>query len=388
MAAPSDPIRQTIDILGRLVAHPTVSQSPNLELIAYAADLLGGEGFRTSLISDPSGTRANLFASIGPDEDGGVVLSGHTDVVPVDGQEWSRDPFRATVDGGRIYGRGTSDMKGFLACVLASAPAYAATDLRRPIHIALTYDEEVGCDGARTMLEDLARTGPRPSAALIGEPTALTVVSAHKGCYEYTTEIRGVERHASLSAAGAGAIHAAARFIAELDRIADDFAAESPIGPFDPPATTINVGRIEGGVARNITAGWASFDWEVRPVRPGDAARVTERMDRFVADHLLPEMRAGFADAEVATTTVGAVAGLAPEEESEALELAQRLTGNREPRAVSFGTEAGLYQEQGISTVVCGPGHIEQAHTPDEFIEIVQLEACLQMLERLPFDLA
>jgi acetylornithine deacetylase len=377
-----------VEILGRLIGYPTVSERSNLDLIDYAVDGLDGQGFRLVTTHDASETKANLLATIGPDVDGGVILSGHTDVVPVEGQEWTRDPFRATVEEGRVWGRGATDMKGFIACALAMAPAMAAAELRRPIHLALTYDEEVGCNGARTMLADVIQSGRRPGAVIIGEPTEMKVVGAHKGCYEFTTEITGVERHASMSAGGAGAIHAAARFVGLLDSLADELSGRAPDdSPFSPPGTTINVGRIHGGVARNITAGSAVFEWEVRPVRADDAGFVTERVDAFVDEVLLPHMRREFPEATVTTTTVGAVGAFRPVPDSDAIQLAQRLTGMGDMGVVSFGTEAGLYQEAGIPAAVCGPGQIDQAHRPDEYIELAQLDACLGMLSRLVDEL-
>lgn len=377
-------IDRTVEILTRLVGYPTISTDSNLDLIDYAVDLLDKTGARVLTTTNPEGTKANIFATVGPEGDGGVVLSGHTDVVPVEGQDWTVDPFRATVDDGRLWGRGTTDMKGFIACVLAMAPTFAAADLKRPIHMALTYDEEEGCRGARVMLDRLGRTGPRPSVAVIGEPTGLGIVVAHKGCYEYTTEITGMERHASMSAAGAGAIHAAARFIAMLDALTTELAERAPAdSPFEPPGSTINVGTITGGVARNITAGSAVFDWELRPIDGEDTAFVLDRVDRFVAEVLLPGMREQFEKADVRTTEVGAVGGFRRERQGSAMTLASRITGSKEIGVVSFGTEAGLFQDLGISTVVCGPGSLDQAHKPDEFIEISQLDACLAMLHRL-----
>jgi acetylornithine deacetylase len=379
---------RAVEILARLVSFPTVSADSNLELIDYATQLLGPLGAGLVTTTNPEGTKANLFATLGPTIDGGVVLSGHTDVVPVEGQEWTRNPFLAEVAEDRVWGRGTTDMKGFLACALAMAPRFAEARLERPVHLALTYDEEEGCHGAKVMLEELARSGPHPSAAIVGEPTEFEIVIAHKGCYEFTTEIHGVERHASMSAAGAGAIHAAVSFIGELDRLADELATRAPAdSPFDPPATTINVGTIAGGVARNITAGSTVFDWEMRPVEPGDADFVLERMDRFVEETLLPKMREEFPEATITTSTVGAVGEFSRRPEGPGVALAQRLTGNQELSVVSFGTEAGLFQELGIATVVCGPGSLDQAHKPDEFIELDQLQRCLTVMERLLAEL-
>jgi len=377
-------IDQALGVLTQLVSYPTVSTDSNLDLIDYAADLLGKARARIVTTTDQEGVKANLYATIGPDLPGGVVLSGHTDVVPVAGQDWTVEPFRASKDAGRIWGRGTTDMKGFIACVLAMAPTFSAVDLERPIHVALTYDEEEGCRGAKVLLDELSRNGPLPSIALVGEPTELGVVVAHKGCYEYTTEVIGLEQHASMGAGGAGAIFAAARFIGMLEALAAELAERAPEdSPFDPSGATINVGRIAGGVARNITAASAVFDWEVRPVAAGEAEFVRDHVDRFVADVLLPDMRRQFEKADIRTTGVGAVGGFRLDRESPAASLASRLTGSGRHSVVSFGTEAGLFQNLGISTVVCGPGSLEQAHKPDEYIEISQLEGCLMMLHRL-----
>lgn len=379
---------RTVEILGRLVSFPTISSYGNLDLVDYATDLLARADARLSITEDPGGTKANVFATLGPEVDGGLVLSGHTDVVPVEGQSWTRDPFRLAIDGGRAWGRGTTDMKGFIACVLAMAPVMGSWDLAHPVHVALTYDEEVGCHGAKVMLADLARSGPKPAIAVVGEPTDQSIVIAHKGCYEYTTEIRGVERHASISAAGAGAIHAAARFVGMLDRLADEMAARAPAdSPFDPPGTTFNVGTISGGVARNITAGGVVFEWEMRPIDAPDRDYALETVERFVQEELLPSMRAEYPDAWLTTTTVGAVGGFERDSRGPGVALARRMAPGSELGVVSFGTEAGLYQELGISTVVLGPGSIHQAHKADEFIELSQLQTCLDSIARLEGEL-
>jgi acetylornithine deacetylase len=377
-------LHKTLEILGRLVAFPSVSLESNLDLIDYVVDLLLEAGFHCDVTIQPEGDRGNVFATVGPDNGGGVILSGHTAVVPVEGQDWSVDPFPLTIRDGRALGRGTTDMKGFIASVLALAPEIAARDLARPVHIALTADEEVGCHGARLMLSALTWPGQPPTSVFIGEPTDLAVIGAHKGCYEYTTIIHGVERHASMSAAGAGAIHAAVRYMALLDRLTDELVRRAPSdSPFDPPASTINVGRFEGGVARNITAGSASFEWELRPVQVSDLAFVLDSVTEFVEEALLPAMQTEFPDASIHTFEVGGVGAFLLEPDSPALHLAARVTGSTEVGAVSFGTEAGVYQEMGIAPVVCGPGSIEQAHRPDESIGLSDLEAGLTVLGRL-----
>ena len=377
-------IARTREILADLVAFPSISSASNLDLIAYASDLLGAAGARLSVIRDESGTKANLFATIGPDGDGGIVLSGHTDVVPVDGQDWTSDPFALREAEGRLYGRGTCDMKGFIACCLAMAPEFAARELRRPLHFAFTYDEEVGCFGARALMAELARAGVRPSAAIIGEPTMMRIIEGHKGCYEYTTEFRGLEGHGSQPDRGVNAVHYAVRYIARLLELAEELKRRAPAeSRFQPPWTTLQVGRFEGGAARNIIAGHAVVEWEMRPVQPADADYVKENIQAYIDDVLKPAMKAVSAEADIMTHVIGEVEGLEPVAESEARRIVSELTGLSEAEVVAFGTEAGLFQRAGISAVICGPGSIDQAHKPDEFVSVEQLASCLSMLERL-----
>ncbi|HUG83233.1 MAG TPA: M20/M25/M40 family metallo-hydrolase, partial [Euzebya sp.] len=257
---------EALRILTDLVAFPTVTSESNLDLIAYAAALLDRAGARLVVTHDPRQPKANVFATIGPLRDGGVVLSGHTDVVPAEG-DWTSPPFAATVRGGAVYGRGTADMKGFIACVLAMAPHFAVADLRVPVHIALTYDEEIGFVGAPVMLAELARTGPRPSAAIIGEPTMFGVIGGHKGCHEFTTTITGLEGHASAPANGVNAVEEGASYVARLLQLRDELDGRAPAdSPFDPPGSSINVGTFNGGSARNIVAGTCTIEWDMRPV--------------------------------------------------------------------------------------------------------------------------
>jgi acetylornithine deacetylase len=382
---------ETIAILSDLVAFPTVSQDSNLSLIAYLNQRLDDIGARTYLTVDAGGTKANLFATLGPPEiDGGVVLSGHTDVVPVEGQDWSGDPFALRRDDGRLYGRGTCDMKGFIACVMALAPELQQAGLRRPLHLAFTYDEEVGCLGAQVMLQKLSETGPKPAICIVGEPTDMRLIEGHKGCCEYTTTFTGLEGHASLPHRGVNAVEYAVRYIGKLLDIGEALRARAPAtSRFEPPWSTIQVGRIAGGVARNIIAGSCAVEWELRNVNAGDLGYAKAEIAGYVDTELLPRMRAVFADASIVTETIGEVAGLEPLDECEAEALVRALTGDRsEAVCVSFGTEAGLYQQHGVSTVICGPGSIAQAHRPDEFIEIAELDACLDMIGGLTTRLA
>ncbi len=379
---PGAVLDDALRLLADLVAFPTVTSESNLDLVDYAAAHLSRAGADLVRTYDRERRKANLLATIGPRVDGGVVLSGHTDVVPAEG-DWTTPPFTADVRDGAVYGRGTADMKGFIACVLAMADRFAAADLRVPVHIALTYDEEVACLGAPVLLAELSRTGPTPSAAIIGEPTQFRVVEGHKGCYEYTTTITGLEGHASAPARGVNAVEHAARYIARLLELRDELAARAPAdSPYDPPETTISVGTINGGSARNVLAGTCSFDWDMRPVRRSDVEHVTAALADYERA-AVAEMRATAPEAGITTTTVGAVDGLEPLDGSPAVALARVLLDDPPIDVVPFGTEAGLFAEAGIPAIVCGPGSIEVAHQPDEHVRVAQLEECLAMLERL-----
>ncbi|MDZ5696803.1 acetylornithine deacetylase [Chelativorans sp. M5D2P16] len=377
-------IARTRDILADLVAFPTVSADSNLGLIAYAGEILSEAGARLSIHHDESGTKANLFATLGPEGDGGIVLSGHTDVVPVEGQDWTGDPFRLREADGRLYGRGTCDMKGFIACCLAMAPVFAERTLKRPLHFAFTYDEEVGCFGARALMEDLKRAQIRPAAAIIGEPTLMRIIEGHKGCYEYTTEFRGLEGHGSDPDRGVNAVEYAVRYVSRLMALAEDLKARAPAeSPFRPPWTTLQVGLMQGGAARNVIPGHCAVEWEMRPVQEADAAFVKDNIQAYIDAVLRPAMQAVSREADIVTHVVGEVEGLEPATRSEARRIVCELTGLTEAEVVAFGTEAGLFQSAGVSAVICGPGSIAQAHKPDEFVAVEQLSACLGMLERL-----
>ncbi|WMT91672.1 acetylornithine deacetylase [Pelagibacterium sp. H642] len=377
---------ETLEILADLIGFQSVSSESNLEMIAYINHRLDQIGTRTYLTLNPEGNKANLFASLGPaDMDGGIVLSGHTDVVPVEGQEWSSDPFTATLRNRRIYGRGACDMKGFIACALAFAPYFQEIGLKRPIHLAFTYDEEVGCLGAQVMLKELQAVGRRPAMCIIGEPTMMKIIEGNKGCCEYTTHFTGLEGHGSMPERGVNAVEYAVHYVSKLLEVGEALKTRAPEGSrFDPPWSTIQIGKMAGGIARNIIAGSCSVEWEFRPVNGADFTFTHDEIRGFVENVLLPRMQAVHPDAAVITETIGEVAGLEPMSRSEAVELVRALTGNDEPaECVSFSTEAGLFQELGIDTVVCGPGSIEQAHKPDEFVELDQLSACLAMIEGL-----
>jgi acetylornithine deacetylase len=372
------------EMIRRLVGFDTVSAKSNLELIHFARDYLSGFGIDSRLTFDQGRNKANLLAAIGPNVPGGIVLSGHTDVVPVAGQPWETDPFSVVERDGRLYGRGTSDMKSFLAIALALAPEFLAARLRVPIYLALSYDEEVGCLGVGGLLADMAAELPRPAAAIIGEPTSMKLINRHKGFSSFTTTFTGRDGHSSGTHRGVNAIAFAAEAIGFLSQLAAEIAAQGPFDDgFDPPYTTINVGAIRGGTAINIIARQCRFDWEFRPIPGFDTPSIRRRFDAFVAESVLPRMRAVAPEANVVTLQDSASPPLVPDADSPAEALVRLLTGANTAGAVSFGTEASLFQVSGIPAVICGPGSIDQAHQPNEFIALEQIDACIVFLRRL-----
>lgn len=374
----------TVALLDRLVAYPTVSSDSNLALIDDLAGRLDDCGAQVELFRDAHAPKANLFATIGPDRGGGLVLSGHTDVVPVADQPWQSDPFAMREDKGRLYGRGTCDMKGFIAAAMTLAPNFAQTRLARPIHFAFTYDEEVGCLGGRALAQELGKRDQRPALAVIGEPTGMQVIEGHKGCCEYSVHFHGLEGHGSKPQDGVNAAEYAVRYASELMSLRAELQHRAPANsPFDPPWTTINIGAVEGGVAHNVIASKARLDWEMRPVQTSDAEFVKAHLQGLVSQKLLPEMQAVHPAADIVTEIIGEVAGLAVMPENAARDLVAGLLGANGAGTVPFGTEAGLFQDIGIDTVICGPGSIDQAHKADEFVSLDQLDRCLKLLENL-----
>jgi len=377
-------LQHTVELLEKLIAFPTISPDSNLQLIDFAAEKLNALGATVRVSPDDTGHKANLFATLGPETDGGIVLSGHSDVVPVAGQDWTSDPFSMREADGRLFGRGACDMKGFIAASLAMAEHYAALPLTRPVHFAFTHDEETGCLGAQTLVEELRDIGMKPSACIIGEPTLMRIIEGHKGCYEYTVEFSGLAGHGSVPDAGVSAVEYAVRYISHLLSLRPELVERCPPGsPFDPPHTTLQVGRVAGGIAHNVIADKCTVDWEMRPVQNSDADFIKTRMGEHVENDLLPAMQAVHPDADIVTHTIGEIAGLEAMPDSEAVKLVYELTGANTTDFVCFGTEAGLFQQIGIPAVVCGPGSIEQAHKPDEFVELDQLDQCLAMLDKL-----
>ena len=377
-------LAETVATLERLIAFPTVSTDSNLAMIDYLAERLEAVGARVEVLGDASGAKANLWATLGPDTDGGIVLSGHTDVVPVTDQDWTSDPFTMVQRDDRLYGRGTCDMKGFLAACLTAAPVLAAAVRDRPVHFAFTHDEESGCIGAGHLVAALKARSLRPDMAIIGEPTEMRIIGGHKGCYEYTTEFKGLAGHGSAPDRGVNAVEYAARYVAHLLGLRAQLRARVPDGSrFDPPFSTINIGALHGGVAHNVIPSRASVDWEMRPVVAADADYVKTDLAGFVNDILRPAMQDVDPDADITTHIIGEIEGLEPMEPNAARDLVADLTGANDAHLVPFGTEAGLFQSLGLSAVVCGPGSIEQAHKADEFLALDQLQACLDMLHRL-----
>ena len=376
-----------LDLVKDLIGFDTTSRDSNLALIDFAQGLLEKAGARCRRSYDATGKKANLFATIGPalenkEMDGGYVLSGHTDVVPVDGQDWSSDPFKPEVRDGYLYGRGACDMKGFVGTALWLAPEIAKAKLTRPIHFALSYDEEIGCAGVRGLLDDLKAQNIRPALAIIGEPTLMKIVGAHKGGAKLTTRCCGQEGHSSNPYKGANAVMMAAEFMAVLESVWDSLKSDRD-PRFDPDHTTVQATVIHGGTAVNILAKEAEVTWEYRllPGRDGDA--IIETVKRRADAEVLPKYQARAAEAALRTTLHAQYPGLAMDEDSPAILLAKELTGANQVEAVAYGTEAGHFQNYGIPAVICGPGSIEQAHRPDEFCKLSELEACETFLRKV-----
>lgn len=380
-------LEETIDVLDRLIAFPTISSESNMECILYLQDYLSALGARCVLTSEVAG-KANLFATLGPEGDGGIVLSGHTDVVPVEGQNWSSDPFKMRCEAGKLFGRGSCDMKGFIAASIVTAQDYAKRDLKRPIHFALTYDEEVGCMGGRVLVDQLIKDGLKPSVCIVGEPTSMRIIEGHKGCCEYSTEFTGVEGHSSLPHQSVNALEYATRFVTHLMKVRENLPEMAPENSkFDPPFSTSSICGLHSGVAHNVIPNKALVEWEMRVIQQSDHTYLREAMQDFVDTVLLPEMKAKSPKAGIEEVVCTEVVGLEPEADNEAVRIIRELTGRNSTDVVSFGTEAGLYQAAGVSAALCGPGSIEQAHRPDEFVDIAQLDECLKMLGRLAEEL-
>jgi acetylornithine deacetylase len=373
-----------LEMLARLVAFDTESAKSNLPLIDFVEDYLKGWGAPYVRVPNAEGDKAAIYATLGPADRGGVVLSGHTDVVPVTGQAWTSDPFTLRVANGRAYGRGAVDMKGFDALALALVPDLLGMELKTPIHILLSYDEETTCLGVMDTIARFGRDLPAPRAVIVGEPTALEVVDAHKSIATFQTRVHGFEAHSSKPALGANAVMAAAELVCELNRIADAMVARGdPSGRFDPPHTTVHVGTIGGGTARNILPKSCTFHWEFRGLPDLDADEIPDRLQRFADEIALPRLNRFGPFGRIETELEVFVPGLAPAAGSEAERLALHLAGRNRTTTVPFATEAGRFQGAGIATIVCGPGSIDQAHQPDEYITLEALAAGEAFMRRL-----
>ncbi|RQS14863.1 acetylornithine deacetylase [Burkholderia sp. Bp8998] len=383
----SDPASRTL--LAELIGFDTVSRHSNLAMIAFIRDYLAVYGIDSELFYNDERSKANLFATIGPRDRGGILLSGHTDVVPADGQAWTVEPFRMSERDGRLYGRGTADMKGFLASVLAAVPMFVERRLSLPIHLAFSYDEEIGCLGVRPMLAELAKRPHRPVLCVIGEPTELKPVLGHKGKLAMRCHVKGAACHSAYAPYGINAIQYASRLVNRLEEIGERLAQpEHHDARFDPPFSTVQTGLIRGGKALNIVPDACEFDFEVRTLPGFDADEVTGELRAYAEQQLTPKMRAVHADCDIRMQPLSAYPGLSTPDDGDAARLLSILSGSSAFGTVAFGTEGGLFEQAGIPTVVCGPGSMDQGHKPDEFVSVEQLQGCDAMLRRLADHLA
>lgn len=377
------PSADVMAMIERLIAFPTVSRDSNLGLIEWTRDYLAGFGVKSRLTYDASGKKANLFATLGEGPKPGLILSGHTDVVPVEGQAWDSDPFKATIKDGLLYGRGSADMKSYIATALALTPQFLAAKMDAPLHFALSYDEEVGCIGVQGLIKDLQELGLQPAACIVGEPTSMQPIIAHKGTHRFRCCVRGREAHSSYTTMGANSIEYAARVIVYIRQMADRFAQlETRDYGFTVPYTTMQTGLIHGGLAANIVPKDCKFEFEARTMPGIDVERLYQEIQDFAAT-LLPEMRKVEPNAAIDFEWLASAPGLNMQESDAVVQLAKALARNKSHGSVSYGTEAGLFQRAGIPTVVCGPGSIEQAHRPNEFVALEQLAQCEAFMLRL-----
>jgi acetylornithine deacetylase len=372
-----------VEWISRLVAFDTSSGRSNLPLTDDVEDWLTAQGVRCRRVKSPDGTKANLYAVVGPDQPGGILLSGHSDVVPVTGQAWDTDPWTATLKDGRLYGRGTCDMKGFCGTALSLVPEFLAAPLARPLILAFSYDEEIGCIGAPAMIEEIVTSVPRPAAVIVGEPTMMRVVSGHKGSAQFRTTVTGIPAHSSETEQGVSAVEIAARLIAGIAKIRASNKRRAPAdSPFSPPYSSLVSNLIQGGVQQNIIAGECTFRWEMRLLPGDDVATVREPFDALVRE-MEAEMHLVGPGAAVETVQVTSVPPLAPRENDEAVELARALTGANQLNFVSYASEAGQFQQAGFPTAICGPGSIDDAHKANEFVALDQIERCATFIRKL-----
>lgn len=380
----SEALKKTIAVLDELIRFDSTSRESNLELIAHIQSYLDNLGISSRLTYNDSRSKANLWATIGPDIKGGVVLSGHIDVVPVDGQDWTQDPFKMQQRDGKLIGRGVVDMKGFVAVALALAPLMLRRDLKIPVHFAFSYDEEVGCIGVRGLIDDVVSNLPLPRAVIVGEPTMMKIIGGHKGSRSLRSVVRGVPAHSSDPRLGANSIMAAARLVTFLEELQQELADNADAAsPFNPPYSTVDLGIINGGTANNIIPEFTTVQWGFRELPTDDADALEQRVRDFISSEIDPALKKVSDKAGVTTEKYNTVPGLKPDADSPAEQLIRHLSGLNESGTVSFGTEAGLFQQAGMPAVVYGPGSIEQAHQPDEFIDISQLGECVEFVYKL-----
>ncbi len=380
------PSADVMAMIERLIAFPTVSRDSNLGLIEWTRDYLAGLGVQSRLTYDATGKKANLFATVGGGSRPGLVLSGHTDVVPVEGQAWDTDPFNATIVGDKLYGRGVADMKSYIATALVMVPRYLAVSSDQadaPLHLALSYDEEVGCIGVRGLIKDLQDIGLKTAGCIVGEPTMMRPIIAHKGTHRFRCCITGREAHSSYTTQGVNSIEYAARIIVYIRQMADRLAQlETRDYAFTVPYTTLQTGTIKGGLASNIVPKDCEFQFEARTMPGASAHRLFQEIKDFAAT-LLPEMQRIEPNAAIHLEALASAPGMSMQESDDIVKLAAALSRNKANGAVSYGTEGGLFQQAGIPTVICGPGDIEQAHRPNEFATLAQLAQCEAFMHRL-----
>lgn len=384
---PAALLETTLTLLKDLIGFNSVSSRSNLPIIDYIETYLTAQGAVCTRVPSPDGNKSNLLARIGPDAAGGIILSGHTDVVPVEGQPWVTDPFTLTRKGDTLFGRGTSDMKSFIAICMALVPQLKAAATKKPFWLAFSYDEEVGCLGAPYLLKHIVRHIPMPSYAIIGEPTLMQVVTAHKGVISFETTVTGLEWHSSQPHLGVNAVHIACELVHLLSTMARE-QAESGLRDerFNPPHSTVHVGTIHGGTARNIIPRECVFQWEIRPL-PGDNHQ--RLLDRFHTrcDELQTRMRQIHPEAAITSRPMSTMTGVTlPPSAQSSCQTVMRCAHTNAEHAVSFGTEAGVFNDHGVPAIICGPGDIQQAHKPNEFIEISQISACIDFMLRLTSD--
>ncbi len=375
---------RTLACLEALVGFDTTSRDSNLALIEWVERYLDALGVESRRINNEDGTKANLWATIGPTIDGGIILSGHTDVVPVDGQDWHTDPFVLTARDDKLYGRGSSDMKGFLAAVLAKVPELTQAKLTRPVHLAFSYDEEVGCLGVRSLIAELKDARPRPSACIVGEPTGMEVVVAHKTKRSLRVTVNGKAAHSSLAPLAVNAVEYAARLVVFIREIGERLRREGPLDPdFDVAHTTAHTGIFNGGTQLNIVPELCSFDFEFRALPSVDVDALVDEVKAYAQEVLEAEMQVIAPETSIHFEAISGFPGLETPPDSDLIGLVKSLAGKNHHTKVAYGTEAGLFSQAEIPTAICGPGHIAQAHKPNEFVEVAQLAACDAFLDRL-----